>query len=204
MPPLGSRTCRESKTLDATPSLADQTIDRLPRAFGERSRVRVGSVFSRTGAVDGIRTRNLQVSNLMPYPIGLPLRCHPVQNPCSGHARLISEREVRRAAGPDGIKLSSILTKTSSPGIEPGLRPSQSRVRILHTPRTTNNEGDRAESNRRQTASQTASGNQHRTRPQRRTRDSNPHGANAARFSKPARQAVSGYPPKHETNGATG
>ena len=37
-------------------------------------------------------------------------------------------------------------------------------------------EGDRAESNRRQTDSQSASGNQHRTRPQRKERGSNPQG----------------------------
>ena len=37
-------------------------------------------------------------------------------------------------------------------------------------------QGDRAESNRRQTDSQSVSGNQHRTRPQRKERESNPQG----------------------------
>ena len=56
-------------------------------------------------------------------------------------------------------------------------------------------QGDRAESNRRQTDSQSVSGNQHRTRPQRKVWDSNPHDPRVARFSKPARPTLSGYLP---------
>ena len=60
--------------------------------------------------------------------------------------------------------------------------------------------GDRAESNRCQTDSQSVSGNQHRIRPQRKARESNPQGPEAARFSKPARQAISGYLPHQWTS----
>jgi hypothetical protein len=43
-------------------------------------------------------------------------------------------------------------------------------------PRRQIKKGDRAESNRRQTDSQSVSGNQHRTRPQRKERELNPQG----------------------------
>ena len=47
---------------------------------------------------------------------------------------------------------------------------------FLVEPRRLIKKGDRAESNRRQTDSQSVSGNQHRTRPQRKERELNPQG----------------------------
>ena len=58
------------------------------------------------------------------------------------HVRNTRHQPLSRDAArrwPSDVKtlLQSSLQKVSSPGIEPGLRPSQGRVRIRHTPKTT-------------------------------------------------------------------
>lgn len=52
--------------------------------------------------------------------------------------------------------------------------------RLTALPGAHSQKGDRAESNRRQTDSQSVSGNQHRTRPQWKERESNPQGFSMA------------------------
>lgn len=53
-----------------TTPAADQSVAHLPQVFGGRIRARQRLVFTRLGAVDGTRTRNSQVNNLVPYQLG--------------------------------------------------------------------------------------------------------------------------------------
>ena len=65
--------------------------------------------------------------------------------------------------------------KEPTTGFAPASSGLQDR-RLASRATSANQKGDRAESNRRQTDSQSVSGNQHRTRPQRKERELNPQG----------------------------
>ena len=86
----------------------------------------------------------------------------------------------------DGRLSQSSHVGSSQPSLQQarGFEPHMSVLEADCSPRSTLAdliEGDRAESNRCQTDSQSVSGNQHRTRPQRTERELNPQGTNHAR-----------------------
>ncbi len=136
-----------------SPPVADHTLARLPRAAWSR--------FSACGVGTGVEPATARFMVWCSTTELTSVDTTIGQNPCTEHTSPTASLEDRAtcAAGPAVSLLpkrrrwesnpleaalqaaavpsgSSATLSVSSPGIEPGLRPSQGRVRIRHTPRT--------------------------------------------------------------------